>query len=234
MQSTNQRCDALQAMVGVFLHSCGTPETVRQFLAHVGLSMSTSSINEAIRNLSRDASVRIKEQGKNALTSYAYDNLDIDLKHSMTVLEKAQDSLVHLTTATMLPVGHNVTIADLECAEEVWKATIEPRANPNVGRPPPVTIEQLADVHPEEPHESGLTRRERFRAWKFLADLVTNGPHHFQKFRQMLGDPEIVEAIPVTETTQIPLSAMDARCVHRNNKSCLFGSFRDRAGERSM
>jgi hypothetical protein len=41
------------------------------------------------------------------MASYAYDNLDIDLKHSVPTIEKGQETLIHLTTGTMLPL-HDV------------------------------------------------------------------------------------------------------------------------------
>jgi len=91
MQSTNRSCNTLQSALGIFLHSCGTPETVRELLAHMGLSISTTSINEAISNLSKEAIAETRRIGKSLLTTYAYDNFDIDLKHSTpTVLGQLQ------------------------------------------------------------------------------------------------------------------------------------------------
>ena len=82
MQSLNMNCNALQSLVGMFLHSASTPETVRKLLAHMGISMSVTSVNSAVNNLSKEADVRMKKEGQKFLTSYAYDNLDINLKHT--------------------------------------------------------------------------------------------------------------------------------------------------------
>ena len=79
MQSTNRSCNTLQTALGIFLHSCGTLETVRELLAHMGLSISTTSINEAISNLSGAAIAETRKIGTSLLTTYAYNNLDIDL-----------------------------------------------------------------------------------------------------------------------------------------------------------
>jgi hypothetical protein len=77
MHSTNRQCNALQSLVGIFLHSCGAPETVRELLARIGLSILTTTINEAVNNLSEEAAKEIQKEGQTLLTSYAYDNLDI-------------------------------------------------------------------------------------------------------------------------------------------------------------
>ncbi|KAG6863713.1 hypothetical protein C0991_003753 [Blastosporella zonata] len=111
----------------------------------------------------------------------------------------------------MLPLNHVASANALEGAEKVWKATVEPRVDPDVSKNLPPTIEQLANVHPEENHSSGLNRHERFRVWKYLEDLVKDGPAYFRKFCQQLGNPEMVEAIPIKKTTQIPMAAMDVK-----------------------
>ena len=128
MHSTNCRCNALQSLVGIFLHSCEAPETVCKFLACIGLSISVLTINEAVNYLSQEAAVEIEKEGQTLLTLYAYDNLDINLKHTMPKIEQSGDTLVHLTTATMLPLRGGITTNDLNCAEEVWK-----HSSPNAG-----------------------------------------------------------------------------------------------------
>jgi len=80
MQSSNQRCNALQSMFGVFLHASNTPATVRELLSRIGVSVSPNAINEALSNLSKEAEAEIRRLGHTHLASYAYDNLDIDLK----------------------------------------------------------------------------------------------------------------------------------------------------------
>jgi hypothetical protein len=58
-------------------------------------------------------------------------------------------------------------------------------------------------------HPQGLTRRDRFNAWKFLHDLCHHGPKYFTQFWMELGEPEAVEQIPVIKTKIIPAHAME-------------------------
>jgi hypothetical protein len=209
MQSTNRLCNTLQSALGVFLHSCGAPEAVVQLLAHTGISISTTSINDAINNLSKEANAQVRKVGQSLLVCYGYDNLDIDLKHSVPTLEKSQETLIHLTTGTLFPLNH-IKPEDLDCSDKLWKLSPFNRTtrSPNIPKP---TIDNLLSIHPE-PDElpmSGLNRREQFNAWKFLSDLVHHGPEYFRRFRRTLGDPEIVDAIPLTKTQQIPLRCLD-------------------------
>ena len=207
LQSSNQNCNALQSLVGIFLQSCNTPETVCEFLAHAGLSISTMSINNAITNLSREAGLKVCELGKLFLTSYAYDNLDIDLKHSVPTLEKPQDMLIHLTSDTMLPL-HKVTLNDLDCSDQLWEKS---HFNPGIPQNsvPKVDTDDLLGIHLEEDHPLGLLRDERFNAWKFLHDLVNYGPENFQKYKPQLRDAEVVDVIPLKKTSQVPNTALD-------------------------
>ncbi|KAF8142661.1 hypothetical protein K438DRAFT_1466413, partial [Mycena galopus ATCC 62051] len=39
MQSHNSKCNALESVFGIFLHSTNTPEKVIQALAHMGISI---------------------------------------------------------------------------------------------------------------------------------------------------------------------------------------------------
>jgi len=148
----------LQSIIGVFLKSCNAPETVCEFLAQTGLSLSVSSINNAVTNLLREAGAEIRKLGKSFLTSYAYDNLNINLKHSVPTLENSQDTLIHLTTGTMLPL-HEVTLDDINCSDQLWAKC---RLNPDIPRNAvqKVDIVDLMGIHTEEDHPSGLLRDE--------------------------------------------------------------------------
>ena len=142
------------------------------------------------------------------MASYAYDNLDIDLKHSVPTVEKPHDTLIHLTTGTMLPLYHGVSLQDLNCSDTLWKSSVN---NPCARRQdlPFIETEHLLALHPEAPHPSNLLRRERFNAWKFLHDLVYFGPEYFHKYCRTLGDPEEIESIPIIKTAQVPSRSLD-------------------------
>lgn len=98
MHSTNQECNSLQSIIGVFLHACNTPDAVLELLAHLGVSISLSTISNAISNLSKESSSDVRKLGRTLLTLYAYDNLDVDLKHLVPTVENPLNTLVHLTT----------------------------------------------------------------------------------------------------------------------------------------
>ena len=128
MHSTNHQCNAFESLVGIFLHSYGAPETIHKFLACVGLSVSISTINEAVNHLSQEAVLEIERKEQTLLTSYVYDNLDINLKHTTPTIKQSMDTLVHLMTATMLSLYSGITTNNLNCTKIVWK-----QSYPNAG-----------------------------------------------------------------------------------------------------
>ncbi|KAF8167142.1 hypothetical protein B0H34DRAFT_812416, partial [Crassisporium funariophilum] len=206
--STNKRCNALQSIMGIFLQSCNCPETLRELLARIGLSISTSTINDAVHNLSKEADRSLKELGRTLLALLAYDNIDFDLKHSVPTVEKAESTLIHLTSGTMMPLPDSITLADLDCADELWrKSPNNPLALPQ--DIPQIPFENLLTIHPEIPDSNDMLSRNRFDAWKFLHDLINYGPEYFRAYKRQLGNPEEIECIPVTKTTQIPCRTLD-------------------------
>ncbi|EIN14063.1 hypothetical protein PUNSTDRAFT_35946, partial [Punctularia strigosozonata HHB-11173 SS5] len=63
-QATNQRCNTLQTMVGVFLHSCSTPEAAIELLQRFGISNSSDAINDAVASLAKDSLRQIQQLGE--------------------------------------------------------------------------------------------------------------------------------------------------------------------------
>ncbi|KAF8233553.1 hypothetical protein L208DRAFT_1377220 [Tricholoma matsutake] len=59
-QSTNEQCNYLQSVLGIFFHSTAVPEKVIETLAHAGLSISQSSIHNAVKSLSQEAGQKIQ------------------------------------------------------------------------------------------------------------------------------------------------------------------------------
>jgi len=207
MHSTNQQCNSLQSIIGVFLHVCNTPDTVLELLAHLGVSIPPSTISNAISNLSKESSSDIQKLRRTLLTLYAYDNLDIDLEHLVLTIKNPLNTLIHLTTGSMLPVIHDITLDDLDCTEFLWKR-YQHNFNALPQDIPNVPFEKLFEIHPED-MESGPSQRKRFNAWKYASDLIEFWPPYFCKFRRDLGDPEVVDAIPVVKTSQTPLWTLD-------------------------
>ncbi|KAH7917504.1 hypothetical protein BV22DRAFT_1108559 [Leucogyrophana mollusca] len=209
MQSTNQKCNAFESVMGIFLHSCNTPERVIHALARMGISVSVSAIHDAIRSLSRETYRTLRDMGQTLLVGYAYDNFDIDFKTRTPTIEKAMDTLTHMTSGDLIRLDHGVTLDDLRCSQYLWERSHLNPAIPAYRLPTLRTCVDLLDLHPEGDHPSGLTRRQRWNAYKFLADLVKYGPPYFAQFKNYLGRPESVEQIPVKKMQHAPARAMD-------------------------
>ncbi|EPQ58924.1 hypothetical protein GLOTRDRAFT_23636, partial [Gloeophyllum trabeum ATCC 11539] len=114
------RCNVLQSMVGIFLHSCNAPEAVIELLSQLGISISCSAIDHAISSLSEEAGREIRELGRTLLAAYAYDNFDVEIKHSVPTVQNPEDPILHLTSGTLLQLDHGVTREDLQCSEDLW------------------------------------------------------------------------------------------------------------------
>jgi uncharacterized protein DUF6589 len=209
MQSSNLKTNALESIIGIFLHSCGTPEKVIETLAHLRISISLNAIHNAITSLSVESANAIRKLGQSLLAVYAYDNFDVDLKSAIPTTEKFLDTLKHLTSALLFPLQHGVTKKDMECSDELWqKSRLNPLVNPS-DLPTEKTWKDLLTLHPEFDHPSGLTRRERYNAWKFLHDLCHYGPEYFAQFHAKLTEPEVIEQIPLLKTPIISARAME-------------------------
>lgn len=207
LQSTNQRCNALQSVIGLYLHACDAPEAIVELLSRNGVSISRTAIDDAVTNLSKEATTGMKILGRTMLTMVAYDNFDVELKHVVPTVEKPHDSLLHMTSGTFIPIEHGVALDDLCGARNLWTASPD---NPkNRSESEHIDWKKLLALHPQVEHPSGLDRRERFRAWQFKHDLFTHGPEYFRRFLATLGEPEDVERIPLVKTRQVPAAAMD-------------------------
>ncbi|KAI6011403.1 hypothetical protein BKA83DRAFT_4502458 [Pisolithus microcarpus] len=220
MQSMNQKANALQSILGIFFQSTHTPQKVIDTLAHVGISISTETVNGAIRSLSAESQNHLRSLGQSLLASYAYDNFDVDLKPHVPTVEKSHDSLKHLTSGMIFPLGHGVTTDDLRCSEELWEQSA---INPNVEDirlPSRRSWTALLSINPETSTPIRLTRRERYNAWMFLSDLCTHGPEYFRTLKGGITEPEAIDQIPLVKTEIIAARAMDV------NNSTVSGNIR--------
>ena len=87
----------------------------------MGVSVTTTTINSAIKSLSKQADVAIRHQGQSLLVSYAYDNLDVDLKHSIPTAENPQETLALLSIMTMIPYHPCIKLESLSYSQELWQ-----------------------------------------------------------------------------------------------------------------
>ena len=208
MQSRNRKANALQSMLGIFFQSAHTPQKVIETLAHIGISISTETINAAVRSLSIESANKLRTLGQSLLAAYAYDNFDVDLKSHVPTAEKSNDSLKHMTSGLLFPLVHGTTPDDLKCAEELWeKSPLNPSADE--GLQSKRTWRDLLSIHPEPRGSNSLSRRDQFNSWMFLKDLCSYRPDYFRSSINELTEPEVVDEIPLVRTEITAARAMD-------------------------
>ncbi|KAG1720152.1 hypothetical protein EDB19DRAFT_1836153 [Suillus lakei] len=76
---------------------------VVEVLAHAGLSLSLSSISNAVTSMSSEISSRIKHAVRSLKSVFAYDNFDINFKMSQPTLQR-QTTFISATSATTVPL----------------------------------------------------------------------------------------------------------------------------------
>ncbi|KAG1825586.1 uncharacterized protein BJ212DRAFT_1294993 [Suillus subaureus] len=84
-------------LLGIFFHSMGVPQKVIDVLAHVGLSISITSIHNAVHLMSKEIAANIKQGIQSLKVSFAYDNFDINFKTSEPTIGH------HLTFVSTIP-----------------------------------------------------------------------------------------------------------------------------------
>ncbi|KAF7348211.1 hypothetical protein MSAN_01774300 [Mycena sanguinolenta] len=185
----------------------------------MGISISPAAIHNAIHALSAETVETLREMGQTLLVGYAYDNFDINFPTIVPTIEKGSDPLTHLTSGALIHLEHGVVLEDLACSEELWsKSALNPAVIPTSS----TQTYDLKNIHPEVDHPSGLTRRERFNAWKFKSDLFEHGPASLRSRFKTLSPPETVEQIPVVKMRYAPARAMDInQSTHSGNISAI-------------
>lgn len=211
LNTRNQKCNAFQIAIGIFLHSTHTPDRVISALRRAGISIFRSSIARAVKSMLAKTIQRLRTLGMTLLM--AYDNFDVLLKSMTTTLENNVDPLRHLTSALAFPFQHGVVPEDLRVSEELWKLegfNDKSRMSTKYTKWDmwtkicPRYTELLADGMEDD------DRHYEFAVWLFLRDLIDHGPTYFQKFRgELLPPTPVGEPIPVVKTEIIPLQSLD-------------------------
>ncbi|KAF8835721.1 hypothetical protein BDN67DRAFT_877161, partial [Paxillus ammoniavirescens] len=106
LQSSNEKCNSLQGWMGFFMKSMCVPEKAIEVLAHAGLSISLSSIHNAVTSMSKEISSTIKKEVCTLHAAFVYDNFDIAFNTAQPSLEN-RSSFVSTTSATVVPL-HSV------------------------------------------------------------------------------------------------------------------------------
>ena len=214
MMTVNQKCNALQAIIGIHAHANNTSDKVFGVMSRLGVSTSVGTTHCAVDSLSVDVDGAILELGQSLTAAWAYDNLEIDLKSAKFTREASMAaSLKHLTSALVFPLPAGTVKEHLRVSEELWQQS---RLNDELpddrpGLAPLPDWRNLSRIHLEHRHYdgSGMLWRDRWNAWKFLHNLIHYGPLYFRKFQKQLQDPKVIEQIPLTRTQTIPACTMD-------------------------
>ena len=166
----NQHCNMFASIIGVFLHACNTPTRVIDALWRLNISISSKAINQAIDSLSEEAVENLKTLGASMNHAVVLDNFDLTKKHKIPIVEQSTETMFHLTSGSLIQLEH-CTPSDLAHSTYLWE-----RSRYNDMRTvhlSPFTIIDLFGIHCEQPHTSGLNRKERFMSWLFMVDLCT-------------------------------------------------------------
>jgi hypothetical protein len=96
------------------------PTVVTNLLSRIGLGLSETTMRNTIDSLSGHAKSRLRQLGSQLVFALAYDNLDIELSHTVSTLEReaAGPSLIHLTSATLLPLHPSIKPEHLNYSSE--------------------------------------------------------------------------------------------------------------------
>lgn len=174
----------------------------------MGISISMTAIYDAIKSLSVNARQALQDLGRTMSFAIAYDNVDVLLKSSVPTVEKTTENLRHLTSGLFFPLMHGVKREDLRCSKELWEKSSFNPCNVDVLLDKK-TYSDLVMLLADEIDEDELTARDRFVAWLFLRDLCTYGPVYFWELLNKIGEPEVLEAIPLTKTKILPAYTME-------------------------
>lgn len=207
------RCNVLQALVGLFVHSSNVPEKVIELLAHMGLCITPSSINLMVAHMSNEAQKLLKNELPTLLASLGYDNLEIWFDTEQPTATNP-GKLVSLTTATCIPLRPGITKEHLRVSKELWaRSPYNPNRSKNPIVPSHDRLMGLAIKYscPAEDPQS----IESLFAWHvqqmLLNDNVeTISPELKTMFRkENLGLPAFRKRIPHAKTVQRPMRSMN-------------------------
>ncbi|OBZ77632.1 hypothetical protein A0H81_02890 [Grifola frondosa] len=212
LQSTNERCNYLQSILGIFYHSTSVPEKVIETLAHAGLSISLSLIHNAISSLSRGASAKIKSTMRSLTASFAYDNFDINFKTAQPTLEH-QLTFVSATSATAIPLFGVDDPSVLRCSEAFW---LQDPLNPELtgGASAQSGMDDTRGIFRDLMRDDAKKAREaRLSPWLMrfawhIHDILVKHGEHFGHLEKELEEPEPIDVIPLHKTSQVPCRAM--------------------------
>ncbi|KAG9080185.1 hypothetical protein FRC06_006967, partial [Ceratobasidium sp. 370] len=123
INTSNMRCNAFQAIVGMFAHVNNTSEEMVEFLSHAGLSISPQSISGMVKNMSTEAEKSLKNELAHLSSAMAYDNLEVRFDTEQPTPENL-GGLVGMTTGAFIPLRPGATKDDLCVSKELWARSV--------------------------------------------------------------------------------------------------------------
>ncbi|KAE9409895.1 hypothetical protein BT96DRAFT_1077183, partial [Gymnopus androsaceus JB14] len=210
--SSNQRCNYLQSILGIFFHSLSVPEKVIEVLSHAGISIALSTIHNAVTSLSAKSALLVRDVVQTLTAMFAYDNFDIKFKTAQPTAEHPS-IFVSATSATTIP-GFGITDANrdaLRWSDAYWDQS---PLNPSPSTHPLIFTQNDLNllkefIGPDTQKVPGvrLSCQQRRWAWHTRKTLVHN-VEGFKSFSTKLSQPEEILLIPLHKTQQIPCRAM--------------------------
>ncbi|KXN85205.1 hypothetical protein AN958_11570 [Leucoagaricus sp. SymC.cos] len=89
-------------------------------LSHTGLSVSLTSMYNAVKSLSEEASTKLKACICTLKTSFAYDNFDMALPVAEPMAQ-CNSSFVSVTSTTAIPLFEVKDDSPLHCSTDLWE-----------------------------------------------------------------------------------------------------------------
>ncbi|KAJ7166271.1 hypothetical protein C8R46DRAFT_1220015 [Mycena filopes] len=193
----SQRANNFQVVIGMFLIASGSAKREMEVLAHAGLSISYSTIQDHVTLLSNEALKRLKQLVKQKMCFIVWDNLNIAFR----VESQRLNSTNHFdngTTGTTIPVWNPFTNGDTQLG------TLPLHMKPSRTTTFPVIDWSSADIllTPAQAEELG-----RCCAWQLRRLAIDHIPG-LKRLKEALGECPTVDQIAVHLTEQYPVPAM--------------------------
>src|SRR5260370_32729536 len=116
--SSNQRCNAFQAIQGFFLDSTNVPRRVIDVLSCGGWSVLVDSIYHMIHSVTDGLKASLRKLSDPGLYAMAYDNLDFQFK-TKEPSNQNQGTFSSIPTATFIPLTYVTMLDNLQYSKEL-------------------------------------------------------------------------------------------------------------------
>ncbi|KAJ7119070.1 hypothetical protein C8R44DRAFT_673385, partial [Mycena epipterygia] len=194
----SQKANNFQLVIGLFLLGSGASKREIEVLAHAGLSVSYSTINDHVKQLSKEGLAQIREVVKSGMVQIVWDNLNIAFK----VAAQRLNSKSHFdngTTSTMIPVFNPAT--GVQAVHGTLPLEMKP---PREGTLP------VLDWSPKDvlPSPESATQLSNNCFWQLKRMALEHVPGVSDELKKSLGDCPEVNQIPLHKTPQYPLPAL--------------------------